>query len=93
MAVNNSNNRPSSRNVVDIIGIQRDIIETQKYHREIRKSKIIGLILALACIAVFFLLGYAVAGLSIPMFAKVLIFALIALVGLVPGYIVAVMFR
>jgi ABC-type glycerol-3-phosphate transport system permease component len=88
----NSFNR-SSRNVVDIIDIQRNIVKTHKYSRAVKKSRIIGLILAFACIVIFFLSGYAIAALSIPMFAKVLIFALIALVGLVPGYIVAVMFH
>ena len=88
----NSFNR-SSRNVVDIIDIKRDIVKTYKYSRTVKKSRIIGLIIAFACIVIFFLSGYAIAGLSIPMFAKVLLFALIALVGLVPGYIVAVMFH
>ena len=88
----NSFNRPS-RNVVDIIDIKRNIVKTNKYGRTVKKSRIIGLIIAFACIVIFFLSGYAIAGLSIPMFAKVLIFALIALVGLVPGYIVAVMFH
>ncbi|MDQ1328965.1 MAG: hypothetical protein QG641_2251 [Candidatus Poribacteria bacterium] len=91
--MNNSNNRSSSRNVVDIINIQRDIVKTHNYSRAVKKSRIIGLILVFACIVIFFLSGYAIAALSIPMFAKVLIFALIALVGLVPGYIVAVMFH
>jgi ABC-type glycerol-3-phosphate transport system permease component len=91
IAVNN--NRSSSRNVVDIVDIKRDIVKTNKYSRAIKKSRIIGLILAFACIVIFFLSGYAIAALSIPMSAKVLIFALLALVGLVPGYIVAVMFH
>ena len=91
--MNNYNNRSSSRNVVDIIDIQRDIVKTHKYSRAVKKSRIIGLILAFACIVIFFLSGYAIAALSIPMFAKALIFALISLVGLVLGYIVAVMFH
>jgi len=91
IAVNNFN-RPS-RNVVDIIDIKRDITKTHKNIKAVKNSRIIGLIIALACIVIFFLSGYAIAALSIPMFAKVLIFALIALVGLVPGYIVAVMFH
>ncbi len=90
--MNNYNNR-TSRNVVDIIDIKRDIVKTNNYSRAVKRSRIIGLIIAFACIVVFFLSGYAIAGLSIPMFAKVLIFVLIALVGLVLGYIVAVMFH
>lgn len=87
------NDRIPSRNVVDIIDIQKNITKTHRYRRKARRNKLIGLALVLVCILIFFISGYAIASLSIPMFLKVLIFALIALVGLVPGYIVAIMFR
>ena len=93
IAVNGFNNKASPRNVIDIIDIKRDIANTHKYRREVRKSRLTGLIIAFACIVIFFLLGYSIASLYMPMWTKVLLFALIALVGLLPGYIVAVMFR
>ena len=89
----NRYNKNQSRNVVDIIDIKKNIVKIHRNQRELKKSRLKGLIVAFASIAIFFLLGYLLASLYIPIWAKVLIFALFALIGLVPGYIVAVMFR
>jgi cobalamin biosynthesis protein CobD/CbiB len=92
MMADNRYNKNQSRNVVDIIDIKKNIVKIHRNQREFKKNRLKGLIVAFASIAIFFLLGYAVAALYIPIWAKVLLLVLIAFVGLVPGYIVAVIF-
>lgn len=89
----NRYNKNQSRNVVDIIDIKKNIVKIHRNQREFKKNRLKGLIVAFASIAIFFLLGYAVAALYIPIWVKVLLLVLIAFVGLVPGYIVAVIFH
>ena len=93
MMADNRYNKNQSRNVVDIIDIKKNIVKIHRNQRELKKSRLKGLIVAFASIAIFFLLGYAVAALYIPIWVKVLLLVLIAFVGLVPGYIVAVIFH
>jgi cobalamin biosynthesis protein CobD/CbiB len=93
MMADNRYNKNQSRNVVDIIDIKKNIVKIHRNQREFKKNRLKGLIVAFASIAIFFLLGYAVAALYIPIWVKVLLLVLIAFVGLVPGYIVAVIFH
>jgi len=93
MMADNRYNKNQSRNVVDIIDIKKNIVKIHRNQREFKKNRLKGLIVAFASIAIFFLLGYAVAALYIPIWVKVLLLVLIAFVGLVPGYIVAVVFH
>jgi cobalamin biosynthesis protein CobD/CbiB len=93
MMTDNRYSKTSSRNVVDIIDIRKNIIKTHGSRRESKRNRLKGLIVAFASIAIFFFLGYAIAALYLPIWAKLLIFVLIALVGIVPGYIVAVIFH
>jgi cobalamin biosynthesis protein CobD/CbiB len=93
MMADNRYNKNQSRNVIDIIGIKKNIAKTYRNQRELKNNRLKGLIVAFASIAIFFLLGYAVAALYIPIWAKVLLLVLIAFAGLVPGYIVAAIFH
>ena len=93
MMADNRYNKNQSRNVIDIIDIKKNIVKIHRNQRELKNNRLQGLIVAFASIAIFFLLGYAVAALYIPIWAKLLIFVLIALIGIVPGYIVAVIFH
>ena len=93
MMADNRYNKNQSRNVIDIIDIKKNMVKTHQNQREFKKNRLKGLIVAFASIAIFFLLGYAVAALYIPIWVKVLLLVLIAFVGLVPGYIVAVIFH
>jgi cobalamin biosynthesis protein CobD/CbiB len=93
MMADNRYNKNQSRNVIDIIDIKKNIIKSHQDQREFKKNRLKGLIVAFVSIVIFFLLGYAVAALYIPIWVKVLLLVLIAFVGLVPGYIVAVVFH
>jgi len=89
----NRYNKNQSRNVIDIIDIKKNIVKSHQNQREFKKNRLKGLIVAFASIVIFFMLGYAVAALYIPIWTKVLLLVLIAFAGLVPGYIVAVVFH
>ncbi len=82
-----------SRDVIDIIDIHRNISKTSKYGRDAKAKRIIGLVLAFISVGIFFFLGYLVAGLDIAIWAKTLIFVMIAVLGLIPGYIAAMLLR
>jgi len=49
--------------------------------------------LAFVSVGIFFFLGYLVAGFYLPIWAKTLILVMIAVLGLIPGYIAAVLLR
>ena len=89
----NRYNKNQSRNVIDIIDIKKNIVKSHQNQREFKKNRLKGLFVAFASIVIFFMLGYAVAALYIPIWVKVLLLVLIAFIGLVPGYIVAVVFH
>jgi cobalamin biosynthesis protein CobD/CbiB len=78
-----------SRNVIDIMDIHSNISKSHKYSKDTKTKRIIGLVLAFISIGIFFFLGYLVAGLPMPILAKTLIFVMIAVLGLIPGYIAA----
>lgn len=82
-----------SRDVIDIMDIHRNISKSHKYNKDAKAKRIIGLVLAFISIGIFFFLGYLVAGLYMPIWAKTLIFVMIAVLGLIPGYIAAVLLR
>jgi len=87
------NRKISSRNVVDIIDIHKSISRKYAPSKDTRNRRIAGLILAFASIGIFFFLGYTIAGLYIPIWAKSIIFAMLAVLGLIPGYIAALLLR
>lgn len=85
--------RIASRNVVDIIDIHKSMSKKQIINKEIRNRRISGLIFVFVSIGIFFFLGYAIAGLNIPIWAKSIIFVMLAVLGLIPGYIAALLLR
>lgn len=87
------NRKISSRNVVDIIDIHKSISRKHISSRDVRNRRIVGLILVFLCIGIFFFLGYTIASLQIPIWAKSIIFAMLAVLGLIPGYIAALLLR
>jgi hypothetical protein len=93
MTERSHNKRIPSRDVIDIIDIHKNISRTPKYSGDAKAKRIIGLVLAFISIGIFFFLGYLVAGLDMPIWAKTLIFVAIAVLGLIPGYIAAMLLR
>ena len=89
----NHNKGIPSRDVIDIMDIHRNISKSHKYSKDTKTKRIIGLVLAFISIGIFFFFGYLVAGLSMPIWAKTLIFVMIAVLGLIPGYIAAMLLR
>jgi hypothetical protein len=82
-----------SRYRIDLIELHRDIAETGRRRRPITYTRIKGGLFALAAIPVFFLLGYLISGLPVPIWAKVLLLTLVAVLGFVSSYLVAALFR
>lgn len=87
-------NRPGrSRYRVDLIKLHKDIVAARRQRRPAESTWIQGIFLALAAIAGFFLLGYLIAALSVPIWAKVLFFTFTAILGFVSSYFVAFLFH
>lgn len=93
MTENRHTIKRSSRNVIDVIDIQRSFKNIQKSHHRSKTNVIKGAILAVGSVFAFIMLGYAIAALSIPLWAKVMIFVFIALIGFIPGYLVSALFH
>jgi len=93
MAENRHIIKRSSRNVIDVIDIQRSFINVQKSHHRSKSNVIKGAIFPVGSVLAFVMLGYAIAALSIPIWAKVTIFVFIALIGFIPGYLVSTLFH
>jgi hypothetical protein len=83
----------SSRNVIDVIDIQRNFKGSQKRPRKSIFHNARRMIFTLGSITAFFVLGYAIASLSVPIWAKVILFIFIAILGVVPGYMVSALFH
>ncbi|HGJ66403.1 TPA: hypothetical protein ENS27_13655 [bacterium] len=93
MAIDRYNTKKSSRNTIDVIEIHRNFKNVQKSRRKYRFQKFRGIFFAVISISAFFMLGYAIAALSLPIWAKIMIFILIAFLGLIPGYLVSTLFH
>ena len=83
----------SSRNVIDVIDIQRNFKGSQKRPRKSKLHNARRLIFTFGSITAFFILGYTIAALSVPIWAKVILFIFIAILGVVPGYMVSALFH
>lgn len=84
----------SSRNVIDVVDIQKNFRRVQKHQQKAKaRQRIKGVTFASGSIIAFLLLGYAIAALSIPAWAKVIIFIFIAILGIIPGYLVSAFFH
>jgi len=82
--------KPSrGRDIVDLMELHRDLVEARRQSRPARSTRIKGVFFALIAIVGFFLLGCLIAALSMPMWAKAALFTLIAVLALIPSYIVA----
>jgi protein-S-isoprenylcysteine O-methyltransferase Ste14 len=75
--------------MVDLMELHRDLVEARRQHRPARSMRIKGVLFALIAILGFFLLGCLIAALSVPMWTKAVLFTLIAVLALIPSYIVA----
>jgi len=93
MTENRHTIKRSSRNVIDVIDIQRSFKNIQKSHRTNKSNAIKGAVIAVGSVSAFILLGYAIASLSIPLWAKIMIFIFVALIGFIPGYLVSTLFH
>jgi len=77
------------RNKVDLIKLHKNLVEAKVQTRPARSKRIKGAFFALMAILCFFLFGCLIAALSAPTWAKVLLFTLIAVLALIPSYILA----
>jgi len=93
MAIGRYSTKKSSRNTIDVIDIHRNFQNVQKSRRRYRFQKFKGMVFAIISISAFFMLGYAIAALSLPIWAKIILFVLIAFLGLIPGYLVSTLFH
>lgn len=82
-----------SRDRVDLIELHRNIVEAKRQRRSAKSTWIKGMFFALIAVLCFFLLGCLIAALSVPMWAKILLFTFTAVLGLVSSYIVTVLFH
>lgn len=80
------------RSRVDLMELHRSFAVTKRQRRPTRHTWIRGLFFALMATVGFFLLGYVIAALSVPPWAKLLFFSLIAVLGVISSYIVAASF-
>lgn len=78
-----------SRDIVDLMELHRELVRARRHRRPARSTRIKGVFFALIAILCFFLLGCLIAALSIPMWAKAVLFTLIAALALIPSYVVA----
>ncbi len=82
-----------SRSSIDLMELHKNLAKTKRQRKPIRYRWIKGLCFALMAIVGFFLLGYIIAALSMPMWAKIMSFTFIAVLGIIASYIVAALFR
>ena len=82
-----------SRSRIDLMELHKNFAKSKRQRKPTRYRWIKGLFFALMAIAGFFLLGYIIAALSIPMWAKILSFTFIAVLGIIASHIVAALFR
>lgn len=88
--------RKRSRSVhynIDLIKLHKSIDEIVSYNKSAKSRRSKGVIFTLLISTAFFSLGYLIAALYIPIWIKILIFSVIAVLGFILGYIVAFLFR
>ena len=84
-------NRPS-RDKIDLIDLHRRITAEIRQSRS-AKPRWIKVALFVTAIVAFFLLGYLIASLAVPIWAKILLFIFIAILALVMSEIMTVLLR
>jgi len=78
---------------VDLVELHRNIAGVKEQRRPAKSRWIRGVFFVLIAVLLFFLLGYLIAALSIPIWAKALLFTLTAILGFVSSYYVAALFH
>ena len=72
-----------SRNRIDLMKLHGSIVSVRAQRKAIRFTRTKRFFFALIAIPCFFLLGYLIAALSVPMWAKVILFTPVAVLGFV----------
>ena len=83
----------SGRYRIDLIKLHRDIAAARRQLRPAKSTWIKGMFFALAAVVGFFMLGYLIAALSVPIWVKVLFFSFTAILGFASSYFVSFLFH
>jgi len=78
---------------VDIIELSKSMSNPITQKGLDKPKKVRGIILTIVTTTIFFGAGYLVASLYIPPWLKVLLFILVAIFGIIPGYILSHVFH
>lgn len=74
---------------IDLVDLHRKIAREERRRGQAR-SRWVKVMLSLVIAPAFFLLGYLIAGLPTPLWVRTLLVIFVAVLGLLPGYVAAV---